>query len=501
MSTPQSRVSRNGHFVVVVVACLLGGFRSVIVAADLSGSDLSHADHTGQNLRGADLAYVDLTMADLSGADLREANLTGAKLDRINLDGADLRGVIGWSEADIGLGISANNANFSGTDLRNAKVAGTYSGGFFEGANFTNANLTGATLAGRFHDAEFRGAVLKDAVMLGAAGVESLREDLRKRGAIVVAEDFAAAVKSGRDFSHFLLRGVQLQDVNLTGARLVEADFNSAHLDRSIFNSAQLRGAEFYFATAEDAQFDGADLSQSNFDNVDAARASFVGASLVNASLYGTDLTGADMRNADLTGADLSFAELTGADLSGANLNDVEVEAAIIQDIRGVSPDIERMLRRRAGRNWYEIKVRMNEILQDWSLALHLSITPIAIVLAVVGSRGTGARYLYVMIGGINAAMLIPLLTHCILSLAGGSPTAQLSAPGPWRVWFHLWPLMMLAVGALLLVSLAAGTCLTLRSVVMKPRHKPVLSVCFVLLTIANCLLAAQLLLMMAPDA
>ena len=503
MPDSQFHISTRRRIGIVFVMLMTTGFATVTMEAsnDLSGRSLAHSDYSGRDLRAANLTNAHLAMADFSNADLRGADFRGAKLDRINLDGADLRGVIGWAKADLGLGISANGANFSGTDLRNAKLVGGYSGGYFERADFTNADLTGATLTGRFDGARFQGAKLGGTLMLGAVGVELIRNDLRRRGAIVVGVDFAAAVKSGRDFSNSFLPGAQLQDVDLAGAKLGSANLHSANFDRAQLDGADLRGANLHHATAKDARFDDANLSESHFHNVNANGASFVGAKLVNASLFRTDLSGANLRDADLTGANLSYADLTGADLTGATLDDVAVEAAIFDDVRGLPPETQRKLTERAGRWKYDLEMGVNDFLQNWSFRLHLVLTPVAIVLGLMGFRGGRARTSFAVMTGINLATVIPLLIGWIFAMLGGSPTAQMSEPNLWGAWFSLWPVMMLGLGILFLGSLAAGGYQIVRYVIMTPRNRPFLSLNCVLLTVANCFFAGIVLLMMAPDA
>ena len=337
--------------------------------------------------------------------------------------------------------------------------------------------------------------------MLGAGGVELIRNDLRRRGAIVVGVDFAAAVKSGRDFSNAFLRHAQLQDVDLTGAKLGSANLHSANFDRAQLDGADLREAQLYFATAKDARFEGANLSRSHFDNVNANGASFVGAKLVNASLFRTDLSGANLRDADLTGANLSYADLTGADLTGATLDDVAVEAAIFDDVRGLPPETQRKLTERAGRWKYDLEMGVNDFLQNWSFRLHLVLTPVAIVLGLMGFRGGRARTSFAVMTGINLATVIPLVIGWIFAMLGGSPTAQMSEPSLWGAWFSLWPVMMLGLGILFLGSLAAGGYQIVRYVIMTPRNRPFLLLNCVLLTVANCFFAATVLSMMAPDA
>jgi uncharacterized protein YjbI with pentapeptide repeats len=476
---------------------------SVSVAKTAAGPDVDLAgrSQSGRDLRGANFRDADLTSRDFSNADLRGADITGAKLDRINLDGADLRGVIGWSKVVLGLGMSANDANFSGTDLRDAKIAGGYSGGYFERADFSNANLAGATLHGRFHGAKFSGAVLTGTLMLGADGLESQRDDLRRAGAIVTAEDFAAAIESGRDFSDSILRHAKLQGVRLTGAKLAGADLHSANLDDSQLDGADLRRVHLYFATAKGARFDRADLSGAKVNNMSAAGASFVGAKLVNTSLAGADLSGADLRNADFTGANLSSVDLTGANLTGAIIDGATVEAAIIEDVHGVPQETQRELKQRARRWQHELRIGIDDFLQEWSLLLHLTLTPFTAALGVIGFRGGRVQPFFAGLTGINLAAFIPLLIGQTFAVLGGSPTAQLSDPGLWTAWFHLWPALMVGLAAILVATLLIGAYQIVRYLIRAPRIRPILTLLCILLTVANCLFAGHVLLMMAPDA
>ena len=268
-----------------------------------------------------------------------------------------------------------------------------------------------------------------------------------------------------------------------------------------MLDGADLRGAELYFASAEETRFDGADLSSAHFDNVRAAGASFVGTKLVNTSLQAACLSGANLRNADLTGANLSYADLTGADLTGATLDGVTVEAAIVDDVRGLPPESQNALRKQAGRWWYDLKTGVNDFLADWSLLLHLMLTPAGTVLGLIGFRSSSARDSFAVLTGINLAAVIPLLIRLMFAMLGGSPTAQLSAPGLWHAWFDLWPVLMLGLVVLFLASLAAGSYQIARYVIMPPRNRPILSLHCVLLTMANCFFAGHVLAMMAPDA
>jgi len=205
----------------------------------------------------------------------------------------------------------------------------------------------------------------------------------------------------------------------------------------------------------------------------------------------------------DLTGANLSHADLTGADLTGAILDDVKVEAAVFNDVRGLSPETYRDLRSRAGRWRYDLDMAISDFLRNWSFPLHLILTPLGVVLGIGGRRTTSACGSFTVLMGMNAAALLPLLMGLGMSLLGGSPVAQMSLSnmGLWHAWFHTWPVLMLVMGALLLASLICGGFHVVRYVIMPPRHKAILSLCCVLVTVANCFFAAQVLLLMAPDA
>jgi len=468
---------------------------------DLSGRDLSLSKQRGRDLRGANLSRANLTCADFSGADLRGANFSGAKLDRIELEGADLRGVIGWATADLGLGMAAKGANFAGTDLREAKVAGGYSGGYFENANFTGADLTRATLAGRFHGAKFDDAKVEGALMLGAAGLGSLRDDLRKRGAIVDAEGFAAAVKSGRDFSRSLLRHAQLQSVDLSDAKLAEANLHSAALDFAGLERADLRGAQFYWGTAARTRFDGAQLSGAHFDNIRAGGASFEGASLVGTSLFSADLSGAKLRNADLTGANLTGANLTGVDLTGAILTNTKVDAAIVDNVSGLEPAAERQLRGRAARWKYDLGEAIDRFLRTWSIPLHVLLAPMAAALGIIGYRVGSARRSFGTFVAMNCVAAMPWLAGRAFALLGGSPIAQMSDFHLWSLWFGLWPLFMIGLAVLFLSSIGVAAHHIYRHVVRSPRKTLFLSLSCTLLTVANCFFAICALSSLAPDA
>jgi uncharacterized protein YjbI with pentapeptide repeats len=83
--------------------------------ADLRRADLRRADLREAKLGEADLSRADLTGAnlrtvDLRGADLREAKVHWAKLSGAKLDGTKLQGGLGWSEKQLNVAKSFEEA-------------------------------------------------------------------------------------------------------------------------------------------------------------------------------------------------------------------------------------------------------------------------------------------------------------------------------------------------------------------------------------------------------
>lgn len=485
-----------------LVTTLLSVFLAGVSSA-MDGGELAHSNQRGRDFRGVDLTNADLTMADFSGADLRGAKLAGAKLDRINLDDADLRGVIGWAEADLGFGLSANRANFSQTDLRGARVVGGSSGGYFEGADFRGSNLTDATLHGRFHGAKFDGAIVNGTLMVGALGIEPDQADLQRRGAIVNGSDFSAAVKAGRDFSGYQLSVAPLQGVDLTGAQLRGANMHSANISGTKLVGANLQKAELYFCDAQGARFEGADLSQAPLNYIRAADANFDGAKLRGATLYGADLTGTSFQNADLTNADLSFADLSGADLTGAVLNGIKVDAAIIDGVRGLDPATIRQLRGKAGRWRHDLFKGFEWFVSNLSLPLHLVLTLFLGTLGLIGlyHARRGVRASFGVLAAINGLAVIPFLFALAFAALGGSHVAQMSDPHLWSAWFRLHGMLAMAMLVLLLASLICAGFHLVRHVFTGRQDRKVLSCIVALLTPVNCLLAFGAMALTAPDA
>ena len=106
-----------------------------LIRADLMGANLTDANMTSADLRGAYLSGADLTGANLSGADLEGATLTGADLTGLSLGGifgnpaALDEGVVIANGYLVGSYVDLTGADLTGADLSSADLSSVSSGG------------------------------------------------------------------------------------------------------------------------------------------------------------------------------------------------------------------------------------------------------------------------------------------------------------------------------------------------------------------------------------
>jgi uncharacterized protein YjbI with pentapeptide repeats len=417
-----------------------------------------------KNFRGADLRDTEMTMTHFDGAELQKANFTGAEMDRAELTDADLSDAIGLGTVDFGFGITAKRANFRRADLRNARIPGSD----FEDADFRDANLRGAFLAGRFHGARFDGADVGDAVFLGAIGIEHLKAELSRRGAIATASDFENSIQAGRDYSGSDLNGVQLANTRVDGAALNRVSLHSANLEGASLKKARLNRALVCYAKLGAADFSKADLSESNFGSVDLTAANLSGANCRGTQFGRAKLNAANLAGADLTNADLSYADLTGADLTGTILKDVRWDAAIIADLRGVSREGQTRIKSRAARWRYELIEACDDFIKGGSAPIWLIALPAGVLILYFARRPRRGNWAVKALVGVHLLAALPGVAFLFLFLSGTSPTAQLSGSlGGWSAWVGLWPtlfgLSILALAAFIPIALA-GCVASIRS-------------------------------------
>ena len=199
-----------------------------LVAADLSGADLTHAD-----LRGADLTETNLTGAGLSWSKAAGISLHAANLTDATLQGADLRGAT-LTEATL------DGANLTYADLRGAQF----------GKGVWMVNLTGADLRG----AEFDTDAYLETSILDAARLDGV-------------ELSGAALGSA---NKAWMRGINLHNARLTGSLLVQCRLSSANLSHADLSGAYLT----------EAWLDGANLSRADLCGTDLTAADLTGAVL-----------------------------------------------------------------------------------------------------------------------------------------------------------------------------------------------------------------------------
>lgn len=192
-----------------------------LIAAAADRPDLTRKDLTGIDLSQVDFKGADLFAADLSGAKMTGANLAHANLNRAVLRGADFTGA-DLSDASM-FAVFADEAIFSGADLRKARVIG-----------------------------DLKQAVLSHANLMGA----DLGADPANQGMVPVRVDLSRAKLDGADLTGANLVHVVLGFGDLSGANLTKAKFAWADLSGADLDGAEVTGADF-----SNARLDGASLS------------------------------------------------------------------------------------------------------------------------------------------------------------------------------------------------------------------------------------------------
>ena len=159
------------------------------------------------NLQNASLQNINLVGADLRGANLINANLTKVDLAMANLDGANLSG-----------------ANLSEVTLGNVDL--------------TSANLTGAMIAPwfTFPETTYMNTIMPDGSIK--------THNSEKKLLIKLYVDGAPTTKlSGKDFSEWDLRGIELQGRDLSKCNFTKTDLRNVKLDQANLSNANLTGA------------------------------------------------------------------------------------------------------------------------------------------------------------------------------------------------------------------------------------------------------------------
>ena len=128
----------------------------LLVGADLSDVNLSHAnlrysDKVGASMEGANLRGANLTYSDLTGANLRGADLEDACLDNTDLDKADLTG------ANL-MCATFRNTSFNRANLTDAYLYGTD----MSNATFRNTVIDGVVCTDAKFPNSYEGVITKN---------------------------------------------------------------------------------------------------------------------------------------------------------------------------------------------------------------------------------------------------------------------------------------------------------------------------------------------------
>ena len=200
---------------------------------DYSHHDLTYLDLGGLDFKGANLAHSDLYGADFTKANLRGADLSHTRLDRAVLIHADLSG-----------------ANLSGATILRPTIYTDLSSDLADAPRFAGANLTGIRVMANMSGADFHGADLTGANL-------SPLESRPGQGTITT---LAKNMLESCDFSHAIMKGVNLDRAVLTFSHFVGADLRDANLTKADLSKADLTGADLTGANLSGADLYGATL-------------------------------------------------------------------------------------------------------------------------------------------------------------------------------------------------------------------------------------------------
>ncbi len=268
-----------------------------------------------QSFDGCDLSKLDLADFDFQGLSMREAILEGTVLIRANLSGTDLSGAI-LASANL-CNSKCVGAIFSGADLTEA---------WLTHADLSRADLTGADLTGaRLRFAMLRGSKAAETVFEHADLSDANCEEADLSGSDLCHSrlhrtDFTRANLSDAAIEKAWGRNVRAVGANverLRGAKavLTLADFSESHGLEAVFEFADLHGVSFARSSLNQAEFSSAYLGNANFDAATIKEARFNEACMRHASMFRCNLYEASLEKADLTLANLSESNLFGATL------------------------------------------------------------------------------------------------------------------------------------------------------------------------------------------
>tara|TARA_Y100000310_G_scaffold316772_1_gene368910 strand:+ start:414 stop:2609 length:2196 start_codon:yes stop_codon:yes gene_type:complete len=249
----------------------LGGSEKILVGKDLSKTDLSKVNLTGQDLSSATLSGQDLREIDFTGTILRGADLSFTNLSGQNLSGRDIQG------------INFHGANLENVDLTDIIISRMIQ--FFE-VNPNNPSCS--------HPSDY----LLDMVFLNRCSIQVIKNE---------------SIRT--DFSNTNMKGVT---INLS------APNNYIHFVD--FSGADLTGIDFSDLTFQACKFNGTNFNNNNISNVGFLLCIFDNAEFINSHFSNTVFQDVSFHNAKIIDGSfndiyfLDYVNLSDADLSGTSI-------------------------------------------------------------------------------------------------------------------------------------------------------------------------------------
>ncbi len=339
----------------------------------MDGCDFSDAsvseELSNHSLKGAN--FTNAQIGTIRGSDMRGARFTKAHIERMEgtiLDGADFtEATFQWELSGVSAkqarfhrtqfnGTTIENSDFTGADFTRAVFGYRYNGGrefvygirnsTFTGADFTDAafrfqatppTMENLTLA----DTNFTNAIAwwRGDTPYNEVGTidpaNPVYEEIRSRGGIVYAQDFAAILKDPQRLERFrapyprVINGMDVSGADLHRARGFFGNCNwktyNCDMTRVNFSHTNLSGLTLY-GPMNHADFTGANLTDTTLEG------DLEGAIFDSATLHGTVIT-TDQPDMTLAGARFVDADIKNVTLTPLSHGADKIEGITVQQL------------------------------------------------------------------------------------------------------------------------------------------------------------------------
>jgi uncharacterized protein YjbI with pentapeptide repeats len=249
----------------------LGVSEKILVGKDLSKTDLSKVNLTGQDLSSATLSGQDLREIDFTGTILRGADLSFTNLSGQNLSGRDIQG------------INFHGANLENVDLTDITISKMIQ--FYE-PNSNNPSCS--------HPSDyFQDLIFQNRCATQVLQNESIRTDFSNANMKGVTINLSAP----NNYIHF----ADFSGADLTGIDFSDLTFQACKFNGTNFNNNNISDAGFLLCTFDNAEFVNSKFSNTIFQNVSFHNAKIIDGSFNN--IYFLDYV--NLSDADLSGTSI----------------------------------------------------------------------------------------------------------------------------------------------------------------------------------------------------